>query len=86
MGFFLSLIIIVAIQMGVTALLQMFGVSPLYIDMIINLILAVIFTFWNYGRLFRNKKDILKDISFHTNVCIWYSILTAISALGILLY
>ena len=86
MGFFLSLIIIVAIQMGVTVLLEMLGLPMLYIDMIINLILAVVFTLWNYGRLFRNKKDMLKDVSFHTNVCIWYSILTGISALSILIY
>ena len=84
MGFFLSLIIIVAIQMGLQYVLQMFGMPYLYIEMVTNLVLAFVFTYWNFSRV-GNKKELLKDISFHTNVCIWYAILTAISAMSFVL-
>ena len=48
MGFFLSLIIIVAIQMVLQYVLQMFGMPYLYIEMVTNLVLAFVFTYWNY--------------------------------------
>ena len=84
MGFFLSLIIIVAVQMVLSYVLQAFGMPYLYIEMVTNLVLAFIFTYWNFSRI-RDKKELFKDISFHTNICIWYAILTGISVVGYLL-
>lgn len=87
MGFFLSLIIIVGIQMAITWVLTIFGVPSLYIDLIIDLVLAFVFTFWNYSRVYRNnKKEIWKDFGFHMNVCIWFAILTGISIISNLMY
>ena len=42
MGFFLSLIIIVAVQMVLSYVLQAFGMPYLYIEMVTNLVLAFI--------------------------------------------
>lgn len=83
MGFFLSLIIIMGIQYAISAVFQAFGVPQLYIEIVINLVLAIVFTYWNFSRLTRSKK-IFSDVSFHLNVCIWFSILTAFSAFWVL--
>ena len=85
MGFFLSLIVIVAIQMVLSYVLQALGMPYLYIEMVTNLVLAFVFTYWNFSRV-RDKKELFKDISFHTNICIWYAILTAIGAISLVLY
>ena len=63
MGFFLSLIIIVAIQMVLQYVLQMFGMPYLYIEMVTNLVLAFVFTYWNFLRV-REKKELLKDLKW----------------------
>lgn len=84
MGFFLSLIVIVAIQMIISFVLQSFGMPYLYIEMVTNLVLAFVFTYWNFSRV-HDKKEVFKDISFHTNICIWYAILTAITTIGFII-
>lgn len=78
MGFFLSLIIIVAIQRVLSIVLAYFGLPYVFINMVVDLVLAFVFTYWNFSRLRVNRKELLKDISFHTNVCIWYAVLTGL--------
>lgn len=78
MGLFLSFLVILAIQTVLSYVLQLFGLPSLYIEMLTDLVLAFVFTYWNFARL-RNRKEIFKDVSFHVNVCIWYAILTAIN-------
>lgn len=80
MGFFMSLIIIILVQYGITTIMRLFNVPQLYIEIVINFALALIFTYWNFARVNR-KKEVFKDISFHLNVCIWFSILTGLSML-----
>lgn len=84
MSFFLSLMIIVLIQAGVNAVLTYLNVPTVYIEMILNLILAVIFSYWNYRRF--DRREAVKDISFHISICTWYAILTGISAFSMMLY
>lgn len=79
MGFFISLMIIFVIQRALLLVLEFFGVPYYYIEMIINLVLAFVFTYWNFSRV--HRKGILKDISFHLNVCIWYATLTCFDIL-----
>lgn len=85
MGFFLSFLIIIAIQTAVSFVLQMLGLPVLYIEMIVNLVLAFVFTYWNFSRI-RDRKEIFKDVSFHVNICIWYAILTGINVISYFLY
>ena len=84
MGFFLSFMIIVLIQAGVNAVLTYLNVPTVYIEMILNLVLAVVFSIWNYRRF--DRKEAFKDISFHISVCTWYAILTGINAFTMMLY
>ena len=56
MGFFLSFLIIIAIQTAVSFVLQMLGLPVLYIEMIVNLVLAFVFTYWNFSRI-RDRKE-----------------------------
>ncbi len=79
MGFFISLMIIFIIQRALLLVLEFFGVPYYYIEMIINLVLAFVFTYWNFSRV--RRQGILKDISFHLNVCIWYAVLTCFDIL-----
>ena len=85
MGFFVSLLIIIAIQTVISVVLNFLGVPSLYVEMIVNFVLAFLFSFWNFMRI-KPKKEIIKDISFHVNVCIWFAVLTGISCLGYMLY
>ena len=85
MGLFLSFLVIIAIQTVLSYVLQMLGLPYLYIEMVIDLVLAFVFTYWNFAR-FKSRKEIFKDVSFHVNVCIWYAILTAINIVSYFLY
>ena len=86
MGFFMSLILIIAIQYALSFVLGFIGIPVLFIDIIINLVLAFLFTFFNFARFAENKKEVLKSISFHLNFCIWFSVLMGMSVMNLMLF
>lgn len=85
MGFFISLLAIIAIQFIASTILSYFGVPALYIDITINFLLAFIFTYFNFARFAQNKKEVFKNISFHLNFCIWFSVLMGMSIFNVML-
>ena len=76
MSYFIILIIVIALQYALQFLLSGFGLPGITIELIINFVLAFIFSLINYrGR----KKDAFKDMNFHKSVFIYFMIFTVIS-------
>lgn len=82
MGFFLSLLIIIAIQNVITFILQLLGVPYFYINLVVDLVLAFVFTYYNRYRF--QKKNPFKDIDFQVSFCIWFSVLTLIDTIWLI--
>ena len=74
MGFFISILIILGIQIVIEIFLASLGVPTLCID----LVLAFLFSYFNYRG---NRKEAIKDPLFHRNVAITFAILILISLL-----
>ena len=78
MGFFISILIILGIQIVIEIFLASLGVPTLYIEICIDLVLAFLFSYFNYRG---NRKEAIKDPLFHRNVAITFAILILISLL-----
>lgn len=77
-GFFISILIILGIQIVIELVLATLGVPTLYIEICIDLVLAFLFSLFNYRG---NRKDAIKDPVFHRNIAITFAILVLISFL-----
>ena len=67
MSYFLILIIVIALQYALQYFLAGLGLPGITIELIINFVIAFIFSLINYrGR----KKDAFKDIRFHRSVTV----------------
>jgi heme/copper-type cytochrome/quinol oxidase subunit 2 len=76
--YFITLIIVIAIQYFLQIFLLSLGFSYVAIELIIDLVLAFIFSLLNYrGR----KKDAFKDPRFHRNVAIYFGIFVIVALL-----
>ncbi len=73
-GFFLSLIFILLLQVGLQYVLTMLSFSNLWICIIIDFVLAVVFTLFN----FRGREK-LRNPSFHQSVAVYFLILSIFS-------
>ena len=72
MSYFLILIIVIALQYALQYFLAGLGLPGITIELIINFVIAFIFSLINYrGR----KKDAFKDIRFHRSVFIYFLVL-----------
>ena len=71
MGFFISILIILGIQIVIEIFLASLGVPTLYIEICIDLVLAFLFSYFNYRG---NRKEAIK-------VAITFAILILISLL-----
>lgn len=80
-GLILSLIIIFAVHFTVYAILINLGVPYLYVLLITDLVLAFLFSMFNYRGY---KKEAIKDPKFHRNVAIWFGILVLLDFLSLL--
>ena len=78
MGFFISILIILGIQIVIEIFLASLGVPTLYIEICIDLVLAFLFSYFNYRG---SRKEAIKDPLFHRNVAITFAILILISLL-----
>ena len=76
MSYFLILIIVIALQYALQIALGGLGLPGITIELIINLVLAFVFSLINYrGR----KKDAIKYLVFHKSVFMYFMIFTVIS-------
>jgi hypothetical protein len=69
MGFFVSLIIFIAIDALVSSVLVAFGVSLPIVDMVVSFIVAFVFAYMN------SQKPVLKNIQFHKNFAFIFVVL-----------
>ena len=69
MGFFVSLIIFIAIDALVSSVLVAFGVSLPIVDMVVSFIVAFVFTYMN------SQKPVLRNIQFHKNFAFIFVVL-----------
>lgn len=73
-GFFISLIIIIALQIGLQYLLIFLNVPVIWIGIIVDFALSVVFALFN----FRGQEK-LKNPNFHKTIAIYFVILTIFS-------
>lgn len=69
MGFFISLIIFIAIDALVSSILVSLGVALPIIDLIVSFIVAFVFAYMN------SAKPVLRNIQFHKNFSFIFIIL-----------
>ena len=79
MGFIISLIIVVGVRLLLTLILGNFNVNDLYINLIADVVLSMIFALLNYN--FSAKKNAWKDIEFHKQFAIAFAVLAAYTCL-----
>lgn len=75
-GFFISLILILLLQYALQYVLVLLNFPFLWINIIIDFVLAVVFTLIN----FRGQEK-LKNPAFHRSILIYFAILTVMSIL-----
>ncbi len=78
MGMFIWLLFLLSLQVGIRFVLTYLGLSYIVVELIIDLILAFLFSFVSYRGV---KKDAIKDVNFHKNVAIYFVILIVFSLL-----
>lgn len=69
MGFFVSLIIFIAIDALVSSVLVAFGVALPIVDLVVSLTVAFVFAYMN------SQKPILTNIQFHKNFAFIFVVL-----------
>jgi uncharacterized membrane protein YphA (DoxX/SURF4 family) len=69
MGFFVSLIIFIAIDALVSSVLVALGVSLPIVDMVVSFIVAFVFAYMN------SQKPVLRNIQFHKNFAFIFIVL-----------
>lgn len=84
MSFMISLIIVALVRLSVTLILRNFAINELYIDLIVDFVLALIFSILNYN--YSSRKNAWKDIQFHKRVALVFSIFVIYTCLTGLYY
>lgn len=69
MGFFVSLIIFIAIDALVSSVLVAFGVALPIVDLVVSLTVAFVFAYMN------SQKPVLSNIQFHKNFAFIFVVL-----------
>ncbi len=69
MGFFVSLIIFIAIDALVSSVLVAFGVSLPIVDVVVSFTVAFVFAYMN------SQKPVLRNIQFHKNFAFIFVVL-----------
>ena len=69
MGFFVSLIIFIAIDALVSSVLVAFGVALPIVDLVVSLTVAFVFAYMN------SQKPVLTNIQFHKNFAFIFIVL-----------
>jgi uncharacterized membrane protein YphA (DoxX/SURF4 family) len=69
MGFFVSLIIFIAIDALVSSILVAFGVALPIVDLVVSLTVAFVFAYMN------SQKPVLTNIQFHKNFAFIFVVL-----------
>ncbi|MEY3431266.1 MAG: hypothetical protein RIS53_164 [Bacillota bacterium] len=69
MGFFVSLIIFIAIDALVSSVLVAFGVALPIVDLVVSLTVAFVFAYMN------SQKPVLTNIQFHKNFAFIFVVL-----------
>jgi len=69
MGFFVSLIIFIAIDALVSSVLVAFGVALPIVDLVVSLTVAFVFAYMN------SQKPVLRNIQFHKNFAFIFVVL-----------
>lgn len=78
MSFIIVFIVILVLQYALSYLFSMMGLNYYISDTLINLVLAFIFSIWNYRGL---NKETLKNPYFHRSVAIYFVIFMLFSLL-----
>lgn len=76
LSYFLILILVVGIQIVLQIFLGGLGLPMITIELIVNLVIAFIFSLFNYRGY---KKEAFKDPSFHKSVLSYFLVFTVIS-------
>ena len=79
MGFIIGLIIVVGVRLSLTLILGNLNVNDLYINILADFVLALIFSLFNYN--YSARKNAWKDILFHKQFAIAFAILATYSCL-----
>jgi hypothetical protein len=75
-GYFIVLLVVIGIQFFLQMTLGSIGLPMITIELIVNLVIALIFSLFNYpGR----KKDAFRDLMFHKRVFGYFIVFTLIS-------
>ena len=69
MGFFVSLLIFIAIDALVSSVLVAFGVALPIVDLVVSLTVAFVFAYMN------SQKPVLRNIQFHKNFAFIFVVL-----------
>ena len=76
LGYFIVLILVVGVQFLLQMTLGSLGLPMITIELIVNLVIAFIFSLLNYRGY---KKEACKDKAFHKSVLSYFLIFTVIS-------
>ena len=79
MGFIISLLIILGVQVALRYVLGFFNVPSIYIEMATDLVLAFVFSLWNYRS--NSKKYAFRDVYFHRDIAIYFAILSVVTVI-----
>ena len=69
-GFIISLVIILGIQIGLQYLLYMLGLPNVAITIVIDLVLSILFSIFNF-----HGREKLKNPLFHRSIAIYFVVL-----------
>ena len=76
LGYFIILLVVIAVQFFLQLTLGSFGLPLITIELIVNFVIAFLFSLFNYrGR----KKDAFQDMRFHKMVFGYFIVFTVIS-------
>ena len=75
-AYFILLVVVIGVQFLLQMLLGSLGLPLITIELIVNLVIAFIFSFINYRGY---KKEAFKDPSFHKSVLSYFLVFTLIS-------
>ena len=76
LGYFLILLIVIGVQFMLQMLLGGLGLPMITIELIVNFVIAFIFSLFNYRGY---KKEAFRDPSFHKSVLSYFLVFTVIS-------
>ena len=75
-AYFILLVVIIGVQFLLQLFLGSLGLPLITIELLVNLVIAFIFSFVNYRG---DKKEAIKDLSFHRSVFGYFIVFSIIS-------